>query len=70
MPLCHPSNIVTMIKLIRLRWAGYVARMEEGRNVFKILTGKPPGKTYLGRPKRRYDNIRIHFKGRHNEVLD
>jgi hypothetical protein len=25
----------------RLRWAGRVARMEEGRNIFKILTGKP-----------------------------
>ena len=25
----------------RLRWAGHVARMEEGRSVFKILTGKP-----------------------------
>ena len=28
----------------RLRWAGRVARMEEGRNAFKILTGKPTGK--------------------------
>ena len=30
-----------MIKSRRLRWAGHVARMEEGRSAFKILTGKP-----------------------------
>ena len=28
----------------RLRWAGHVARMEEGRSAFKILTGKSTGK--------------------------
>ena len=25
----------------RLRWTGHVARMEEGRSAFKILTGTP-----------------------------
>ena len=34
-------NIVRMIKSRRLRWAGHVARMEEGRNAFKFLTSKP-----------------------------
>ena len=38
-------NIVRMIKSRRLRWAGYVARMEEGRSAFKILTDKPTRKT-------------------------
>ena len=36
--------------------------MEEGRNVFKILTGNRTGKTDLplGRPRRRWkDNIRM-----------
>ena len=32
---------------------GNVARMEEGRSAFKILTGKPTRKRLLGRPKRR-----------------
>ena len=33
--------------------------MEEGRSAFKILTGKPAGKTPLGRPRRIWeDNIR------------
>ena len=52
-----------MIKSKRLRWAGHVARMEEGRSVFKILTGKPTGKIPLGRPRLRWeDNIRMDLK--------
>ena len=49
-----------MIKSRRLRWAGHVARMEEGRRAFKMLTGKPTGKRPLGRPRRKWvDNIRM-----------
>ena len=49
-----------MIKSRRLKWAGHVARMEEGRSAFKILTGKHSGKRPLGRPRRRWeDNIRM-----------
>ena len=56
-------NIVRVIKSRRLRWAGHVARMEEGRSAFKILTGKPTGKKPLGRPRSRWeDNIRIDIK--------
>ena len=48
-----------MIKCRRLRWADHVARMEEGRSAFKILTGTPAGGRCLGRPRRRWeDNIR------------
>ena len=53
-------NIVRVIRSRRLRWAGHVARMEEGRNALKILTGKPTGNIFLGRPRRRWDaNIRM-----------
>ena len=56
-------NIVRVIKSRRLRSAGHVARMEESRSAFKILTGKPTGKRPLGRPKRRWqNNIRIDLK--------
>jgi hypothetical protein len=34
-------NIVRVIKSRRMRWAGHVARMGEGRVVYKILVGKP-----------------------------
>ena len=38
----------------------HVARREEGRSAFEILTGKPTGKRPLGRPRRRWeDNIRM-----------
>ena len=40
---CSP-NIVRLIKSRRMRWAGHVARMEEGRGVHKFLVGKPEGK--------------------------
>ena len=47
-------------KCRRLRWAGHVARMEEGRSAFIIVTGKPTGKRPLRKPRRRWDdNIRM-----------
>ena len=41
--LYRSSNIAKVIKSRRLRWVGHVARMEEGRSAFKILTGTPAG---------------------------
>ena len=35
--------------------AGHVARMEEGRSAFKILSGKPKENKPLGRPRRRWE---------------
>ena len=56
-------NIVRVIKSRRLRWAGHVLRMEEGRSIFKTLTGTSAGKRPLGRPRRRWeDNIRMDLK--------
>ena len=41
----------------------YVARMEEIRGTFEILTGKLTGKRHLGRPRCRWeDNIRMDLK--------
>jgi hypothetical protein len=49
-----------MIKSRRMKWAGHVARMEEKRNAYRILVGKPEGKRPLGRPRRRWvDNIKM-----------
>ena len=43
----------TIVESRRLRWAGHVARMEEGRSAYKILTDKPTGNKPLGRPRSR-----------------
>jgi 3-oxoacyl-ACP reductase-like protein len=43
-----------------MRWAGHVARIGEGRDVYRILMGKSEGKGPLGRPRRRWeDNIKM-----------
>jgi hypothetical protein len=39
-----------VIKARRMRWAGHVARMGEGRGVYRVLVGRPEGKRPLGRP--------------------
>ena len=46
-----------------IRWAGHLARMEEDRSAFKILTGKPSEERPLGRHRRSWeDNIRMDLK--------
>ena len=50
--LYSSPNIVRVIKSRRMRWAGHVASMEEGRVVHKVWLGKPEGKRPLGRPRR------------------
>ena len=53
-------NIVRVVKSRRMRWAGYVARMGQGKGVYRVLVGKPEGKRPLGRPRRRWeDNIKM-----------
>jgi hypothetical protein len=56
--LYSSPNIVRVIISRRTRWAGHVARMGEGRGVYKVLVGRPEDKRPLGRPRRRWeDNI-------------
>ena len=55
-------SIVRVVKSRRMRWAGHVALMGEGRGVHRVLVGKPEGKRPLGRPRRRWeDNIKINL---------
>ncbi|KAJ4446779.1 hypothetical protein ANN_13476 [Periplaneta americana] len=58
--LYSSPDIIRNIKSRRLRWAGYVARMGESRNAYRVLVGRPEGKRPLGRPRRRWeDNIKM-----------
>jgi hypothetical protein len=54
--LYSSPNIVKVIKSRRMRWAGHVARMGEGRGAYRVLVGRPEGKRPLGRPRRRWEN--------------
>jgi hypothetical protein len=54
--LYSSPDIVRQIKSRRMRWAGHVARIGEGRNVYRGLVGKPEGKGPLGRPRRRWED--------------
>jgi hypothetical protein len=49
-------DIIRQIKSRRMMWAGHVACMGEGRNVYGVLVGKPEGKRPLGRPRRRWED--------------
>jgi hypothetical protein len=58
--LYSSSSIIRISKARRMRWAGYVARIGEKRNAFRLLVGKPKGRRPLGRPRRMWlDNIRM-----------
>jgi len=47
----------------RIIWARHVARMGEGRDVYRVLVGKLEGRRPLGRPRRRWvDNIRMYLQ--------
>ena len=49
-----------VIKSGRMKWAGHVARMGEGRGVYRVWVRKPEGKRLLWRPRRRWeDNIKM-----------
>jgi hypothetical protein len=49
--LYSSPDIIRQIKSRRMRWAGHVARMGEGRNLYSILVGKPEGKRPLEIPR-------------------
>jgi hypothetical protein len=54
--LYSSPDIIRQIKSRRMRWAGHVARMGEGRNVYRVLVGKPEGKRPVERPRSRWED--------------
>jgi hypothetical protein len=46
-----------------MKWAGHVACMEEGRDVYRVLVGRCKGKRPLGRPRHRWeDKIKMNLR--------
>jgi hypothetical protein len=52
----YSPNIIRVIKSRRLRWAGHMACMGEGRGAHTALVGKPEGRRPLVRPRHRWEN--------------
>jgi hypothetical protein len=56
-------NTVRVIKSRRMKWAGHVARMGEGRGAYRVLVGRPEGKRPQGKPRRMWeDNIKMDLR--------
>ena len=61
--LYSSPNIVRVIKSKRMRWAGCAACMGQSRGVYRVLVGKPEGKSPLGgHRRRRGDNNKMKFQ--------
>jgi hypothetical protein len=61
--LYSSPDIIRQVKSRQMRWVGHVARMGDGRKVYKVLVGKLEGKRPLGRPRRRWeDGIRMDLR--------
>jgi hypothetical protein len=58
--LYFSPNIIRVIKSRKMRWAGHVACIGEGRGLYRFLVRKPEGKRLFGRPRHRWeDNIKM-----------
>jgi hypothetical protein len=56
-------DIIGQKKSRRMKWTGHVARMGEGRILYRVLVGKPKGKIPLERPRSKWeDGIKLDLR--------
>jgi hypothetical protein len=61
--LYSSPHIIREVKSRRMRWAGHVARIGEGRGAYRILVGRPEGRRPLVRSRRTWeDNIKMYLQ--------
>jgi hypothetical protein len=69
--LYSSPSIIRIIKTRKMRYVEHVAGMEEKRNVYRLLVGRPEGKRPLGRPRRRWmNNIKMDLLDIRLSVVD
>jgi hypothetical protein len=56
--LYSSPDVIRQFNSRRSSWVGRVARMGEGRNVYRVLVGKPEGKSPLERSRRRWEDVK------------
>jgi hypothetical protein len=54
--LYSSPDIIRQIKSRRMRWAGHVVHMGEGRNVYRYLMGNPEGKRPFERQRHKWED--------------
>jgi len=52
-------NIVPVMKQRRIRWAGHVAHMGRSKGAYRVSVGKPERKRPFGRPRLRWEDIKL-----------
>ena len=52
--LYDETDLVTTIRITRLRWAGHIVRMQDNLPCKKITLDKPEGRRRVGRPNLRW----------------
>jgi len=52
-------NIVRVVKSRRMSWAGNVARLGEDKGVYRVLVERPEGRRPFGRPRCRWEYIKM-----------
>ena len=55
--LYSSPNVIRVIKSRKIRWAGNVACIGDGRGAYKIVVGETLEKEPLGRPRRRWEDF-------------
>jgi hypothetical protein len=53
------NNNLYNILIKSRRWAEHVVRMGEKRDAYRILVGRSEGKRPLGKPRRRWEDIKM-----------
>jgi hypothetical protein len=58
--LYFAPSVIRIIRSRKMRLAGACSTNREKKNAYRLLVGKPEGKSTLGRPRRRWiDNIKM-----------